>query len=215
MSTAYRRWLVALALPLLLKLGDHYVVAASSSGDVAEIRADRLPLQVGQWRGVEQAVTPKAVAPLARDAVVQRTYRSAAGETVSVALIYSNKWEGLHPPQHCLVAGGWKIVRETTTAIRYPGGPRQTQANVVTAESDEGGRLVELYLFADARGTSASWIEQYLALLSRNGRAGGKSSCLILVAHETPTPSDEAQAIDLTARFVERFVPYVQDSLRG
>lgn len=215
MPPQHWRWLVALVLPILLKVGDVYLIRASAGGDAPTIRLAALPLAFGSWSGAEEAVASKAVAPLARDAVVQRTYRRGDGKAVSVALIYSNKWEGLHPPEQCLVAGGWKVVRQTTIDLVYGSDRRAAMGNILTAARPPRGWLVELYLFADARKTTSTWIQQYTELLTRHGRSGGQASCLLLVSSESHEGEAEGgRAVALVQQFAQDFLPYVHASLK-
>lgn len=214
MSRQYSRWLIAALFLVLLKLGDIYIIRISSAGDTAEVQVPRLPYDFGEWRGAALAVTPKAVAPLARDAVVERTYVNAAGANVTAALIYSNKWEGLHPPEQCLVAGGWTVVRQTTVDLTYGEDRKHARGNVVTASKPPSGWLVQLYLFADAHTTTSSWIQQYAELLTRQGRAGGQASCLLLVAHQDPAGQASSQSMEIVKSFTEAFLPYVHKSLQ-
>jgi len=213
MPTQPWRWLIALALPIALKAGDVHLIQVSSAGGAAEINVSALPLRVGDWVGVEQHVVSQAVAPLARDAVVQREYERADGTAVTVALIYSNKWEGLHPPEHCLVAGGWKVVRETTVDLTYGADHRRARANIVTAQKPPGGELVELYLFADAKKTTATWIQQYAELMTRHGRSGGQASCLLLVSHQGEKLVNPQDSMAIVKDFTEVFLPHVHRSL--
>lgn len=199
---------------MLLKVGDVGLIRVSSGGDTPTIKVAALPLRFGTWEGSELAVTPQAVAPLARDAVVQRTYRRADHEGVMVSLIYSNKWEGLHPPEHCLVAGGWKIGRETTVDLTYGADRRSARGNIVTAFKPPKGSLVELYIFADASKTTSTWIQQYTDLLTRHGRSGGQASCLLLVAYESHGETDPARPIAVVQQFAQDFLPYVHQSLQ-
>ena len=214
MSRQYSRWLIAILFPVFLKLGDVYVIRISSAGDTAEIRVSQLPYEFGEWRGARVAVTPEAVAPLARDAVLQRTYVNAAGTSVTAWLVYSNKWEGLHPPEQCLAAGGWTVVRQTTVDLTYGEDHKQARGNVVTASKRPGGSIVQLYLFADAHTTTSSWIQQYAELLTRHGRAGGQASCLLLVAHQDPGGQASSQSIEIVKSFTQAFLPYVHKSLQ-
>lgn len=214
MSRQHWHWLIAILFPVFLKLGDVYLIRVSSAGDIAEIHVSRLPLQFGEWRGVELAVTSKAIAPLARDAVLQRTYINAEGASVTAALVYSNKWEGLHPPEQCLVAGGWTVVRQTTVDLTYGEDHRQARGNVVTASKPPHGWIVQMYLFADAHKTTSSWIQQYAELLTRHGRAGGQASCLLLVAHEGPRGDSSSPSIEIVKDFTQSFLPYVHKSLQ-
>lgn len=214
MSAQHWRWLIALALPIALKVGDTYLIRVSSGGDVAEIHMSALPLSFGAWQGMELEVVSKAVAPLARDAVVQREYKRADGAAVTAALVYSNKWEGLHPPEHCLVAGGWKIVRQTTLDLVYGADRRSARANIVTAAKPPGGYIVELYIFADAKKTTSTWIQQYTELLTRHGRSGGQASCLLLVTYEGHQGESPDEPLSTVKQFSQDFLPYVHKSLQ-
>lgn len=207
------RWLLALALPILLWVGDVRLTRISSQGDAPTIALAELPLRFGRWRGTDQAVVSKAVAPLARDAVVQRLYVRDDGAKITLALIYSNKWEGLHPPEQCMVANGWKVVRETTVDLTYGTNRTTATGNIVTAAKEPDGRMVELYLFADASKTTSTWVRQYMELLTRHGRSGGQASCLVLVANERRGREDDGDSVAIVRQFAQDFLPYVHASL--
>jgi EpsI family protein len=213
MSGASRKWLVALCVPLLLKLGDVGLIRLSSQSEKQRIDLSQLPQELGEWSGRDQSVPPEQVRSLGREAVVQREYTDGSGCSVQAAFIYSNRREGLHLPENCLVSQGWTLLRQTTVGLKY--GPQQRQtasANLVVAMNTRQQATVELYLFVDAHKTATGWGSQYLDML-RHGRAGGKMVCLLLLTGTTTKDQTyEAVQASLTA-LMAQVLPHVHRSL--
>jgi hypothetical protein len=206
------QWLLALIFPITLKVGDFYIIKASQSGTRSQVNIDRLPLQLGDWKGTALSSSETLEKLLPEDTVVQRTYTNSKQEQLAVSLVYSNQWESLHPPQNCLTAAGYEIVRETTAELHTAGGP--VRASVITALKKPADAVTELYLFTDANATSSTWLERYAQIMLQHGRAGAQSSCLLLVTRQHKDASFSAVAAAPTIDFAERFLPYVQYSLQ-
>lgn len=209
------RWLIALCLPLALKVGDSWVIARSQCDEAPTLNPSMLPLTVGRWRGVDQPVPANQIRPLGREAVVQRDFTDQAGHALSAYFIYADQREGLHLPQNCLVSQGWVVVRETTVPFAYGVKPsRPANANLVVAATDSQPALVELYLFADAQNTATGWGSKYLEMI-RYGRAGGQMTCLVLLTAKVPRKEPYHETQRLLTDFLAQILPSVQRSLGG
>jgi EpsI family protein len=209
------KWLIALCFPLALKVGDVCVINLSAQNETTPVNLVRLPMQVGDWQGRQVEVPKSEVSGLGREAVVQRNYTNSQGRLITVNYIYSNRREGLHLPENCLVSQGWTIVRQATTDVKYGRAQERTAtANFVVGATPKKHALVELYLFVNADKTATDWGKQYLNMI-KYGRAGGKMTCLLLLT----SPVRKSEQYDTTQRMMEQFMaqvlPAVHESLGG
>lgn len=213
MPAANWKWLVALSVPLALKAGDMGLIRLSSEGEATHLDLTQLPLRLGEWTGREHEVPPREVRGLGRIAVVNRTYTDKSGRSISAAFIYSNRREGLHLPQNCLVSQGWTLIRETTTALRYDLDDRRSAtANLVVAMDPEQHTIVQLYLFVDAAKTATGWGRQYMDMI-KHGRAGGKVVCLLLLTCDAGKREGYQTVQSMMEQFLCEALPHVHRSM--
>jgi EpsI family protein len=215
MPFAQWKWLIALSFALALKLGDVGLVRFASRGDEGSTDLAAIPLSLPDWQGRELPVPQEQIAGLGREAVLQRDYVNSAGQTVSAAFIYSRKREGLHLPENCLVSQGWTLLRGTTVDLKYgTGQSRLATSNLVVGANPRGGKVVELYLFADADKTATDWGRQYLDMV-KYGRAGGKTTCLLLLTATVPEAEEYQTRQHTMQDLMSALLPYVHRSLGG
>lgn len=209
------KWLIALCFPLMLKVGDVCIIDLSAQDESTPVNLARLPMQVGDWRGRQVEVPENEVKALGREAVVQRNYTNSAGRMITACYIYSNRREGLHLPEDCLVSQGWTLIRQATADLKYGRAKeRAATANLVVGATPKKHAVVELYLFVVSDKTATGWGKQYLNMI-KYGRAGGKMTCLLLLT----SPVRKSEQYEATQRMMEGFMadvlPAVHESLGG
>jgi len=209
------KWLIALCFPLVLKVGDVCVISLSAQNETTPVNLTLLPMQVGEWRGRQVVVSKEEVSGLGREAVVKRNYTNAAGNLLTVNYIYSNRREGLHLPENCLVSQGWTIVRQASTKVQYGLAKERTAtANFVVGATPKKHAVVELYLFVDAEKTATDWGKQYLNMI-KYGRAGGRMTCLLLLTSPVRKSERYASTQRMMEEFMAEVLPAVHESLGG
>ncbi len=202
------RWLVAFCLPLAMATSGQYLfaVGATSGG---QVDTAVVPLRLGDWQGTEIPVSAEELARLDRDAELRRLYTNSAGETLSIAVVYSSKWKGLHSAESCLTGGGWDIVKQYKLALGAD--DQESPGTVLLARDKRGQQMVEYYMFVNRQGVTADWIEQFLMLIKNRGR--GDMACHFILTQrvrEGSTPEASAEAL---RSFAREMLPYVQRSL--
>ena len=114
-----------------------------------------LPLQLGQWEGVDIPQNNLEVFILLEpEEYVYRRYRDAEGHILWLSLIGSRKSKSFHPPQICYSADGWRT-QVSSTAIALDAG--EVYALQVDADRDGQRHLVlYFYLWPDVRREPAN-----------------------------------------------------------
>ena len=209
MRTHNWRWIVAFCLPLAMAAGGQRLAAVGSGVPGGQVDTAAVPLRLGDWQGTEIPVTAEELARLDRTAELRRNYTNSSGEALSIAVVYSSKWKGLHSAESCLTGAGWDIVKQYKLAVS----PEQTESpgTVLLTRDNQGRQMVEYYMFVNRQGVTANWIDQFLMLVKSQGR--GEIACHFILNQRVTgdqTPEGSAEALRAFAR---EMLPYVQRSL--
>ncbi len=209
MRTQNWRWLAALCLLLIMLAGGRQLTALDAAGPRGQADPSVVPLRLGDWQGTEIPVSAAELARLERIDEIRRVYVNSAGERVSVAVVYSSKWQGLHAAENCLTGAGWDIVRQYKLAVSAD--QPDALGTVLETRDKDGRGMVEYYMFVNRQGVTANWFEQFQMLLRSRGR--GEVAChFILNQRLAPTQTPAASAETLRS-VAQQLLPYVERSL--
>ncbi|NPV45568.1 MAG: EpsI family protein [Armatimonadetes bacterium] len=208
------RWLIALGFPVLLVIGDRLVARQSVAGSARTVKAITIPMKIGDWTGQDLETDPKVVKVLSQSTLVQRSYTNSRGEKLGFSVVFSDGWDQLHPPQNCLKGLGYEITRETTLEFPYGTRGQTAHATILHGLRHDNERIVELYIFTDARQTSPTWMDRHLQMMLQQGRKGGNTTALILVNQKLLGEADVGKATGLVTEFMALVLPHVQQCLR-
>lgn len=205
------RWLVAFAVPLTLLVGGPRLYQLGLAASEEPINLEAVPRELDGWRGTDRPVSAAQLAQLEREATLLRTYKNEAGKELSIAVVYSSRWKGLHSAESCLTGAGWAIVRQYPVTLHPPGEASPAAATVVETKGKGGLEMIELYLFVNKRGTTANWSDQLWMLIKSRGK--GEMAChFILNQYVRPEDTKEA-VVENLRQFAERLLPFVRRSL--
>jgi EpsI family protein len=212
MRIPHWRWIVACCVPLLMAAGGQRLAATGAAAPGARPDTALVPLQLGDWQGVDTPVSAQELARLERSAELRRRYGNPAGERLVLDAAYSSQWEGLHAAESCLTGAGWSVVRHSQVQVEEQGGGHASATVLVNREA-QGQVMVELYMFVNGTGVTANWVGQFWMLLKHRGR--GDTGCMfILNGGVAPGQSPEAVA-EMLRVFAREMLPYVQQSLQA
>ncbi len=199
---------VLAAFFVVLYATGHLVGARAHLPAQGEVKPAAVPLTIGEWRGRECPVNQRLLDQ--REAVVERVYEGPQGLTAHVVIVYSRNWRGIHPPEMCLTAIGWRMRREFTVDLRVPGGPAGRARALVMDR--QGGKLGGVYLYADQGTISDSWA----SLVGRMLDSSREVRCLLGVYIEDTRKGQPDEALTEAARaFCLAVLPYVQLSAKS
>lgn len=205
MRRVYRLLLVLLAL-LAGFAGDRAVTHQVAG--LSHKSLQQLPLSIGPWRGVSDALSPDLIAALNFDDYVLRHYRQKGGHAVTLYIAYYGRprFNGrIHSPSACLPAGGWLPVEVGYQTIAIPGMPsHQIRANRFLIENGLD-RQVALYWFQGRGRVVANDViaTAFLAFDTLKGRGSEE----MLVRVNTPVVASPSAALEEEVRFIQGFFP--------
>jgi len=147
-STANRLYIVG-ALVLATYGGAHLVKAELEPPEVLlptwTIR--ELPLELGDWRGVDTELDPKITAAVGASVIVDRAYQDRIGHVISMhTAMFENPVEGvIHSPLNCYRASGWVRKNESRETLQLS--DNLTIPVSLTTWEREGERVLVVYWY--------------------------------------------------------------------
>ena len=214
------RRVLALFACLVLSAG---VIARADRAEIVPPRQtlDRLPLEIGEWKGVQQApFTKDILAILGVDDYVTRAYFTPTREGVGLYVgYYQSQRQGdtMHSPQNCLPGAGWEPVSNSLMTLAVPSSPGGPTANIsINRYMIQKGldRQLVLYWY-QAHGrvvASEYWGKFYLiADAFRLNRTDG--ALVRVIAPVAQGEQGEAEAEALAVRFVNGLFPLLPSYL--
>jgi hypothetical protein len=136
---------------------------------------DRVPLQVGNWRGEDVPETNLEVFILLEpEQFVQRLYRDDAGHYLWLSLVGGRQSRSFHPPDLCYDADGWQTSLSSRAIALDEGGElygfrleaRKAMPGETSATEHEA---FYFYLFPDAQRDQANGIVLFKLTSPRSG----------------------------------------------
>lgn len=170
------------------------------------------PATIGTWQMAHEYGMSDAVLDKLRPTdFLSRTYRNAAGQTLTLYVGYHGGGDGggeLHSPKHCLPGSGWFELTTTKQAILVGA----TNIKAVRSIYQKGeAKEIFLYWF---QVRSASLDNEYalkLAQISNSFLAKRRDAAFVRIS--VPVTTDDAAATSQAEQFVRELWPILQEYL--
>ncbi len=211
-----RRVSLVLVTLLIGFVYQHAIVRGTTPHPPQSLRA--LPLVIGPWQGVTDALPPDILAALRPDDYVLRWYRALdegpGSVPVGVYIAYYGHQhlnERVHSPSACLPQGGWFPIEVAQEQIVIPGAsPQRIEVNryLVQREAD---RAVVLYWFQGRGRTVASDVRATFLVAYDTMRGRGSDEMLVRIS--APVRGSPRDTLAREIRFIQRFYPQLRHAL--
>ena len=186
-----------------------------SHGEAVPIRQrlEGFPAQVGQWRGVGEALPPSVLNVLKVTDYIMRLYASPQAPLVWLYVgYYESQRQGqtVHSPQQCLPGSGWSILSREYLTIPLPGRSDPVTINQVLIGKGED-RQVVLYWYQERGRVVANEYAAKLYLvtdaITRNRTDGA------LVRISAPIRGSEEETLKQLLEFTQLIFPKLTEFL--
>ena len=133
----------------------------------AKVNFDDFPLQIGDWHGQREEVSPDVIAILNPKAIFSAWYVNSEGIRVHLFFDFFSSdagFGGPHSPRNCLPGSGWTIERAGERTIRAGGEPIKTgRFNLRYGESRE---VMEFWYVTSYGATGNDYLFKFYQMLS-------------------------------------------------
>jgi len=174
-----------------------------------ELYTRNIPIVVGNWYGKEFPMDERTYQILETRDAVMREYVNQDGESVLLALVFSqNNRKVSHPPEVCFVGGGWERTKRDTEIITA--GDQEIKVNRLTLQKNSEKQVV-LYLYKSGDKLVSNYYAQQFNIVLNGMLHKDTSSALIRIS--TMTNNDEDKALALTKKFTGEIIPILEKLL--
>lgn len=173
---------------------------------------DQFPRVVSGWHMTQEfPMSDEVQKVLMATDTLSRSYTTAEGKTVDLYIGYhgGGKESGeIHSPKHCLPGGGWFELSSRTRLLGVPG----SNINLVQAVYQKGdSRELFLYWFQVQDKTISNEYLLKIAEITNSIVSRRRDASFIRVS--LPSGTDEQGAVALGERFIQDFLPAMQEYL--
>lgn len=163
----------------------------------------KLPLTLGEWRGKEIPVDEKTKALLETDGVMMRSYDSARGGSVVLAVVYyRGNHVALHLPESCLMGKGSRLVHRAGESVDCAVGSVSC-TKLITA--GDAGKHVILYYFQSGGLCTNNYARFRKSMIMDSFRGASPGGALVRVSCAGTGRSDDD--VELLKSFVRVLAP--------
>jgi EpsI family protein len=162
-----------------------------------QVSVESLPLQLGDWKGIDVAMPPQTLRALHGATILDRAYsnKSTAPEVYLYLAYYPNQHAGdrRHLPEDCLAGSGWSALQSGTTTISLQGQESFSANRSLIAKAGER-QLVLYWFWARGRGVAnEQWADAYLVFDSLRFH---RSDDALIRMNTMVSPREEISAAD-------------------
>lgn len=202
------RTLAIAAFFCVVYAGGRWVAATTKIPIEGDVNTSSIPMKIGKWTGRTCVENQKLSDQ--REGVVERIYQGPDELQAHIVVIYSRNWRGIHPPEMCLTAAGWRMEREYTSNVDVPNGPEGRARALIMGR--QGRTLGGVYLYVGRNHVSDSWS----GLFSRMVDSPQEVRSLVAVYAQDGAGRLTGEQLSNTAcKFATTLLPYVQRSIRN
>lgn len=188
---------------LLWSVAYSFCKPTGSAGRVVEDFKD-IPLQIGDWHGIELEFDEVTKNALKHCALATRDYENEQGYDSNMSIVYGVDLGDFHQPEYCMEGQGWK--RTSSRIIKLPS--EQPHNVVITTMSNDYQQIVMMYWFAmEGRTTTVLGSHKKDAFISRLKGEELKPSAMVRMI--TPIIDDVENAEKLTIDLASKLDPYI------
>ncbi|QWV91849.1 EpsI family protein [Geomonas oryzisoli] len=181
-------------------------IAARPRVVVVRTNLEKLPMTIGDYRGIDDVFPELVYRELNADQHVYRHYRNADGQVVTLYIGYYGTAKGGrtgHNPYACLPGAGAAIVDTGTVTLKQQGRPEPVPVNYVLARKDGASTvMLHWYQTAGTKVVATGWrqnLERFKGRVLRN-RNDGAFVEVYMAAPDAMVPS----AKKTTGAFAEK-----------
>ncbi|MCM8824451.1 MAG: EpsI family protein, partial [Candidatus Omnitrophica bacterium] len=117
MPISYRKYLVTVGLLICASLLAFYI-NNSIKNVSTKINLGVFPIDLGEWKGKDIELEDKVYQILGTKDVLTREYKDREGDSIFLAIVYSEtNRTSFHPPEICYVGGGAEVVNKRIEKI--------------------------------------------------------------------------------------------------
>ena len=187
---------------LAMTLAAVYLVSRAPEPVVVQSRLGDLPLEIGQFRGMEDAYPQTVYRELNADANIYRHYRAENGRKVDLYIGYYGTAKGGrtgHNPYACLPGAGWAIVDSEKVDIPLSSRAGKVAVNFIQASREGTSTLLMHWYQAAGKKVLHSGFQQNLErfrgrlLHNRNDGAYIQVSATVYGGHVEEAKRDMTQ----------------------
>lgn len=181
-------------LTLLIERGREDILPA---GDL-----DRLPLQIGDWRGEDIPVSDRDRAILGTDNLLLRLYRKGEWFLYLYILECSSNRATFHPPEYCYVGGRTEMVGRGREDVSWGGGVVPAQRMVFLGPR---GKSLVYYWYTYGRRILGDYYRQQLMIITNILLGRPRPALLVRVSVEGAFPVETGD--EMIDDFARSFLP--------
>lgn len=207
-----KTYLIVIVLLSLTLLGLIYFWQARSI-PAAEIKLENIPLELGEWKGQDIALSERTYGILETKDVLMREYTNARGEKVALVIIYSAVNRGsFHPPEICYLGGGTELLNKGFERIETEPGKNSSAMEVnKLVMQNRAGKEIAWYWFTAGNRVIASYYRQQLFFLWDEIRGNRQGGALVRVSTRS---GDGLKGADVRGKdFIRQIAPILLDYL--
>ena len=197
-----KNWIVSSALFLVVgAVALHFYAIQGKERDIRDIR--KIPLQIGEWKARDIAVTEHEYDILETRNLIVREYKNKKGESIHLFIIYSETNRRVcHPPVVCLIGSGITVTNATKEKLVIGG-----RAFTVNRLLARGAKSEEVLLYWYMLGKE--FTEDYLTQQFRwvTGQATGKGLGGAMVRIIAPISGSEEETLKRAKQFIQELLP--------
>jgi len=169
------------------------------------------PAQFGGWSSTEIKISENDYAILETRNAFSRMYKSAAGDTIYLFVVYSqNNRKVSHPPEICYTGGGATILSKSLRAVTA-NGQDGIVANRLDVEQGPDQQVMYYWFKVGSSFTPNYWQQQML--IAFKTLLGQKSSSALIRMAVVVQGEDIARADSAAQDFARRIVPALKQYL--
>ncbi len=123
-----------------------------------------IPYRIGEWEGKDVSVSDRTYEILETRDVLVREYTDKEGDSVALAIVYSdNNRDSFHPPEYCYLGGGAQLIEKGKDVISLDGNMMFYMNKLVMNPVKNGLRVWYWYSVGD-RFIANYYVQQLLFL---------------------------------------------------
>ncbi len=154
---------------VVLLLGGILVVHAPGGTEQLPPRQplDRLPFQLGGWRGGDDPIEKRIVEAVGVDDYLSRVYRDPSGNAVQIYIGYyksQKTGDTFHSPKNCLPGGGWLPVSSETLTFSPAPGERVAANEYVVEKGLDSDLVIYWYQLQGRAVESEYWAKVWMVI---------------------------------------------------
>ena len=214
MSHTTRRYLIPIVLLGMAAVLSGAVRRSRSETPQATFGLEKMPLQLGGFRGRVLPSDESVFAYLSADEMIDRMYVDPEEtHTVKLSVVFARGWRALHSPRSCYMNQGWAVIEDGPHEMALAEGSAGTiHATRLVMSKPDGARFVAVYTFATGPGTTGSWFLHSARMAFGGAKRGG---ALVAAVAPSSTAASDPGATAAAEGLVRQALHFMQERWEG